>query len=323
VGYREWGRAKETAMKKQPLQELHDQLVLIKDRVRGVVHGHANGMYLHGRPGTSKTHSVRTTLEQLNVPSVSHSGHLTPVGLFGLLRENPQSILVLDDVSSILSQPVALQILLASLGSPPDGSRTRTVRYKSAKGDEVVRFLGGIIVITNLPLADHDNAVLGALRDRVHVIGYEPTDEQIEAFIYELAESSPRGIPADEALTVARYLVSECRNCGVRPSVRLFMDKALPDYRQWAEQKSQSHWQDLVRSSLQEEAVARVHPLQDVSRSERTESERRLIVSLYEEMKDAKEMVQEWKERTGKGKSAFYRRLNELKARGDVRGFAS
>lgn len=99
------------------------QSTVIKDRVRGVFHGRSNGLYLHGRPGSSKTHIVRTTLDLLAANYTAHSGHLTPIGLYDLLEENADRTLVLDDVSSILNAPIALQLLLAALGNPHDGTK--------------------------------------------------------------------------------------------------------------------------------------------------------------------------------------------------------
>ena len=43
------------------LRELMQQMKVLKDRVRGVVHGKYNGLYLYGRAGTAKTFTVRTT----------------------------------------------------------------------------------------------------------------------------------------------------------------------------------------------------------------------------------------------------------------------
>jgi hypothetical protein len=81
------------------LQELQQRLTVVRDRVRGVARRHCTGFYLFGRPGTSKTHTVRTTLDELNIPYEYHSGHLTPLGLFDLLAEHHDSVIVLDDVS--------------------------------------------------------------------------------------------------------------------------------------------------------------------------------------------------------------------------------
>ena len=35
-------------------EDLMWKVTVIKDRVRGAIHGKSNGLYLHGRPGTSE-----------------------------------------------------------------------------------------------------------------------------------------------------------------------------------------------------------------------------------------------------------------------------
>ena len=119
------------------------QVKIVKDRVRGVVHRKCNGVYLYGRPGTSKTHTVCTTLDNLAVNYAYSNGHLTPIGLFDLIMENRDRVIVIDDVSAIFNQPIALQLLLAALGNRHDDTGVRYVRYKTARGDEVVAFRGG------------------------------------------------------------------------------------------------------------------------------------------------------------------------------------
>ena len=56
------------------LEELHKLQSLIKDRIRSVVHGEAHGMYLHGRPGSSKTRLVCSTLDALGHEAPTHWG---------------------------------------------------------------------------------------------------------------------------------------------------------------------------------------------------------------------------------------------------------
>ena len=68
------------------LQELQRRLAVVRDRVRGVARRHYTGFYLFGRAGTAKTYTVRTTLDELNIPYEYHAGHLTPMGLFDSLR---------------------------------------------------------------------------------------------------------------------------------------------------------------------------------------------------------------------------------------------
>lgn len=300
------------------LDELLRQQMVIKDRVRGIVHEKSNGMYLHGRPGTSKSYMVLSTLDTLAVTYSYSNGHLTPMGLFDLLAENRDRIIVMDDVSAIFNQPIALQLLLAALGSPHDGTRVRHVRYKTAKGDQVVRFTGGIIAISNLPLAGHHPEVLAALNDRVFVIGYEPTDEQIIALINKLADDGVKGVPPVKARPVAHFLIAECKLREIRPSVRLFVDKALVDFQLWESGNSETHWKDLVTSNLQQLAVEPQHPTKDLSRVEQIAAERRIALGIYLEFPGRKDRLQAWKERTGKAQSALYRRFDELRRDGKL-----
>jgi hypothetical protein len=298
------------------LESLHQKQSLIRDRVRAVFHREANGVYLFGPPGTSKTYLIRTTLNNLGAPHAYSNGHLTPVGLFELIDEHPQSVIVLDDVSTIFGQPQALQILLAALGTTHDGSRTRTIRYKTAHGDRTVQFEGSVIAISNLQLAGHANKVLAALRDRVHVLAFEPTDEEMEAAIYEIAGTAPRGVSTREAIEVAGFLLDQCRMLGVRPSIRIFVDKALPDYRLWHSGNSESDWKDLVRSSLQELVVTQQHGLRDLTRKDQIALERSLVSELCDTIPSPEAQLSAWTQRTGKSKSAFYRRRQELASAG-------
>lgn len=295
-----------------PLENLHRRQSLIRDRIRAVVHREANGVYLHGRPGSSKTYLVQTTLDILNQRHAYSNGHLTPVGLFDLIEENPQSVIVLDDVSAIFEQPKALQILLAALGTPHDGSRTRPVRYKTATVDKIAYFEGSIIAISNLQLAGHANAVLEALQDRVHVMAFEPTDEEVEAGIYEIAGTSPREVAAEDAVAVADFLLEQCREMGLRPSVRLFMDKALPDFRLWRAGNTESDWHDLVRSSVRQMVIPQQRGLRDLTRKDQIASERNIVREICSTYCTRQERLKAWRAKTRKGQSAFYRRFKEL-----------
>jgi hypothetical protein len=58
----------------------------------------------------------------------------------------------------------------------------------------------------------------------VHVLTFEPTDEEMEAAIYEIARTAPRGVTTYKAIEVAVFLLEQCRLQGVRPSIRLFID---------------------------------------------------------------------------------------------------
>jgi hypothetical protein len=303
---------------------LQKQLSVIRDRVRGVFYGETNGLYLFGRPGTAKTHTVRVTLETLAASYDYHLGHITAIGLLRLIETNRDRTLVLDDVASVLNNAISLEILLAALGSSHDGSRVRMVRYKTAREDHSVRFTGGIILITNLALDGHHHETLAAIRDRVNVIHYSPTNGQIEALIYNIAAQGIRGVLPEKCRMVAHFLLEECKEREIAPSVRLFAEKALPDYVLWESGRTETDWRDLVVSELEQQLVEIHHPQRDLRRAEQTEAERRIVLDIFMRYPSRRERVEQWQRitaaRFGQAKSqpAFYRRLKELKETGKL-----
>jgi SpoVK/Ycf46/Vps4 family AAA+-type ATPase len=302
-----------------PYDELMTQNKFVTDLVRGVVSGLYNGVYLYGRPGTSKTYLVKTMLKSLLDNNFQYiEGYLTPRALFDLIRAHPEGVIVLDDVSEIFRHRAANEILLAALGTGPHGSKVRSVRYMTARGSEEVEFRGGIICISNRSLDRSRDAVRDALNSRVHVHRYEPTDEQIKALIAKLGVAGVRGVPPDASLMVARYLLAQCDARGKRPSVRLFLDKALRDYQLYAEGKSELDWRDLVVAHLEEQPVPLQHPTTDLSRADEIEADRRIALAIYFENPKLSDRIAAWKNQTGKSQAAFYRRIGELKQDGRI-----
>ena len=162
------------------LAELNRRQGIVRDYVRAVARQYATGLYLFGRPGTAKTHTVRAVLEQdIREPYTYQRGHLTPMGLFELIAEHPDDVIVLDDLTSVLDSDVALQILLSALEHPAPGDRTRSrvVKYRRQGREERVAFRGGLICISNREL--HDDEMLGAFKSRVHTLNYDPADAQL------------------------------------------------------------------------------------------------------------------------------------------------
>ncbi len=192
----------------------------------------------------------------------------------------------------------------------------RYVRYKKSGDDMVIAFRGAIIGISNLPLAGHHGEVTRALRDRVHVIHYEPSDEQMVALMHSIAARGHHGIPPRSCVQVLGHLLNRLHEYELRPSLRLFVDKALRDYQLWEARQSESHWKDLVEASIRQELFEPKHPTNDISRSERLEVERRIALDIWASNDGKQERVREWKERTGGSRAGFYRRISELRDEG-------
>jgi len=300
------------------LAELYCRQGIVRDYIRAVARQYATGLYLFGRPGTAKTHTVRAVLEkEIAEPFVYQRGHLTPMGLFELIAEHRDDVIVLDDLAAVLDSDVALQILLSALEHPAPGDRTRSrvVKYRRQGREERVSFRGGIVCISNRQL--HDDELLGAFKSRVHTLNYDPSDAQLGALMLGLAElgwphAGRQEIAPEEARAVAHFLIGEMLRLGCRFDLRLFVNKALPDYQQWKDDETESDWRDLVTASIEEHLVAVRHADERPSRADRKQDEHSLLQEILREHESREERVRVWTERTGKSERAFYRRLAEM-----------
>ena len=265
------------------LAELNRRQAIVRDYVRGVARQYATGLYLFGRPGTSKTHTVRAVLErEIQEPYTYQRGHLTPMGLFELIAGQPDSVIVLDDLGAVLKSDVALQILLSALEHPNSRDRSRVVKYRRQGREERAVFGGGIVCISNKEL--HDDELLGAFKSRVHTLNYDPTDAQLGALMLDIADlgwpsgSSNPEIKPESAGAVTHYLISEMMRLDCRFDLRLLVNKALPDYQQWKDGEAESDWRDLITASIEQYLVAVRHSTdQPVSREARKDEEYAIV----------------------------------------------
>lgn len=295
------------------LEELNRRQAVIRDRVRGVASGLHTGFYLFGRPGTSKTYTVRTALEKEGCTYHYHDGHLTPMGLFDLLAEQHDRVIVLDDVAELFKQRIALQILLAALGHQPDETGARVVKYRRQGSEETIHFTGGIVMISNLEL--HSGGVLDALKSRVHYLCYTPSDEQIAAMMRSIAANGWRTLDPDECLEVADFLIAESQRVGCHLDLRLLVNKAFPDYLQYQQGDCETHWKDLILTTLEEQLIELKHTTPaKAGRKKTKEQEQGLVRELLAQYETKDERIAAWQAETGKSQRAFYRRLDEIAA---------
>jgi hypothetical protein len=189
------------------------------------------------------------------------------------------------------------------------------VKYQCKGHAERVVFRGGIISITNRTL--HGEDLLGAFKSRVHVLNYDPSDAQLGALMLRAAESGwPPEMPTiqpAEAQTVAEFVITELLRLGARFDLRLFFNKALPDYQQWKDDEAESDWRDLITASIEEQLVAVRHPSEAGSRAERKDDEHALVEKLLRECPIREDRIRAWVQRTGKSERAYYRRLAEIR----------
>jgi hypothetical protein len=170
---------------------------------RMVAHGQTPAFLLVGPGGLGKTHTVTETLEQLGyTPSFLDAGasgrkkytvvkgFSTAKGLYRLLYENKDGLLLLDDCDSALQDPDAAMLLKGAL----DTTDKRVICWNSSKEDDLPRsfvFNGGVIAVSNLSVSRVDQAV----RTRAMVVDLAMTlDQKIERM--SVIAESPKFMPS-------------------------------------------------------------------------------------------------------------------------------
>lgn len=285
------------------LMSFEQKQQMIRDRVSSVVHGYHTGAYLVGRPGTSKSHTVREELERLEEPWVYQNARMTPMGLFEFIAEHPEHIIVLDDIASLFKNDQAVQILLAALDGKP--GEPRVVTYKSADVEQKVLFSGAIVAISNVPL--RSDPLARALGSRIVMLEHEPSDGEIAAFMRHLATDGFMDLSADECVEVAEFIISETREFNLRLDLR-HLTKAFQDFRQHKHGRSLTMWRDLVRTSLRKLAV---EPITLSSKKDEIELQRQKVRhAINKYPNDRHAQIAE----TGLKQSTFYNRLKEVQA---------
>ena len=192
------------------LGSLDSKRAHIRDAVVDVVRGRATGLYLFGRGGTGKTYGVLEALKEFQASHYYHRGALTPQGFFEVLVDNDSHHrnrhVVADDCYDLLADRRSREYALAALDDT-NGTGIRQVHYRRQGDHQVARVGKGPILISNVPLSKHSNAVLTALEDRILVIEHDPTDGEILALCRVIAHTPNSGLTVREQVEVLDYMV--------------------------------------------------------------------------------------------------------------------
>lgn len=288
---------------------------LVRDHVTAVAKGFKTGYFLYGSGGCGKSHTVLRHLESLDVPYQLFNSRMTAKGLFLTLEKAPDAIHVLEDMERLTKDPDAQGVLRSALWAQP--GHERIVTWTTATGGQMrFAFRGGLIMISNRPLADLPE--LRALATRIEVHRLEITDAELSALMRDLAAKGYRVqdklvIAPEECVQVTEYLLKECRCVGCPLDLRL-QQKAFQTYLQFAGDCSVSHWEDLIAASVREATCHFRHEM-DTASPEQKKAERRNAVREVLGMEASMEKKEEsYMEKTGKSRADFYRRKREVES---------
>jgi hypothetical protein len=275
--------------------------------VRGVAASRYTGMILWGRGGIGKSHTVLQTLDEMGASYLLINSRLTGRGLFDLLVNNPQSLLVLEDCETLMDDRMAWGVLRSALFSqsrkvPPD----RLVTWTAHATRLQTVFTGGIIYIANRDLSRQPE--VQAMMERVPVLELCASDEEVKSLMYEQAVKGYRhgldAMTADECLIVTDHLTDRVRQVGRSLDMRL----QRLCFNTFLQCRSDGLvWEDQVDTLISRRTE--YHPKSRAGRvAEQVEIARAIdAMNLTRE-----EKVKRWEEETGTTERTYYRMLQKV-----------
>jgi hypothetical protein len=298
----------------EALASLEKKLQVIRDLVTGVAMLFKFGLFLFGGGGIGKSYTVLDQLRRLNVPYVLRNTKMSGKGLYLTLENAPNAIHVLEDMERLTKDPDAQGVLRSALWAQP--GHERIVTWTTAKdGEQHFVFRGGLIMISNRPLADLP--VLRALATRIEVFHLEVSDAEQAARMYELAsrgyqQAGKAVIGSAECLEITEHLLNECRTASCPLDLRL-QQKAFQTYLQWEADMANLHWKDLVAASVREAAHHFRYEVNTMSPEAKWKQKRNIIRRLMRELPgDFQEQVKRYMKETGCSRADFYRHKAEI-----------
>jgi hypothetical protein len=158
---------------------INERFGFVSDMVTMLSQGHQASVIVSGPGGLGKSFTVMdalrksglqdvTLLDEADVGSSINTaktfrvikGYSTPKGLYRILYENRNSVIVFDDCDSVLKDPVSLNLLKGAL----DSYSRRVISWRADFKDEdlpnVFEFKGRVVFISNLPSHAMDQAVI-------------------------------------------------------------------------------------------------------------------------------------------------------------------
>ena len=171
--------AVEASLPKESRFSINERFGFVSDMVSMLCNGAQPSVVITGPGGLGKSYTVSKTLEANGFKDVSImdesfeiggkmpakkfmvvKGHSTPKGLYRLLFENKDGVIVFDDCDSVLKDPVSLNLLKGAL----DSYSRRIISWRADIKDEdlptTFEFKGRVVFISNLASSQIDQAII-------------------------------------------------------------------------------------------------------------------------------------------------------------------
>jgi hypothetical protein len=222
---------------------INQRFNFLQDLTSMVVMGNTPSLIVTGEGGLGKTHTVTSTIREMNLDEsewVTFKGYSTARGLYNTLFDHNGKLIVFDDCDSVLEDKVALNILKSAL----DSYETRQITWmaKMNKSDEYpnqFNFTGRVIFISNKDRQKIDGAILS--RSLTVDLSMTP-QEKIERMSFILNRILP-DFPLDVKLDALNFLDLNKDKAQLNLRTLIMVSKIR---RQFTE-----NWQDLATYMIQ------------------------------------------------------------------------
>ena len=172
-------KSAEVSLPKESRFTINERFQFVSDMVTMLANGAQASVVVTGPGGLGKSYTVSKSLEANGFKDISTlealevgarintkksfrviKGYSTPKGLYRLLYENKDGVLVFDDCDSVLKDPVSLNLLKGAL----DSYSRRIISWRADIRDEDLptsfEFKGRVVFISNLSSSQIDQAII-------------------------------------------------------------------------------------------------------------------------------------------------------------------
>jgi len=218
--------------------DVNERFEYIKHFVAMVIKGINPSCLITGASGVGKSYVVSETLNEHGLESLVDyiiiKGHTSPMGLYEVLHNNRDSIIIFDDCDSVFDDNKSLNLLKGAL----DSYDVRRISWysnavKKAELEETFEFTGKIIFISNLD----QERICPAVRSRTFVVDINLSRTELLDRISAIAPYVEEHIKMDVKNEVLEHLYSNIsifKSFNIRTFIKaLRIRVGIPDSADW------------------------------------------------------------------------------------------
>ena len=227
--------------KKMAAFDINHRFGFLEQMVRMVINGTSVSLVVTGEGGLGKTYTVLDQLAKKHLVEdnqyIHVKGYATARGLYRLLYENCDKIIVFDDCDSILEDKVALNLLKGGL----DSYDKRIIKWIIKTPDESLpdsfEFLGRIIFISNKSMDSVHQAILSRAMSVDLTMGREDKILRMKGILKNIKPFVPMEIK-QECLDLVTEYAGYTKDLNMRTLLKTIDFRLDPD--------NSENWRDLA-----------------------------------------------------------------------------